>query len=304
MNFKKKLFASLVASSMMFGAVAPAFASTVTIPADLEGHTFVAYQIFKGEESTGGVLSDIEWGGNINAANFLDALKKAKWSTTGVDFSQCTTDKPAEVAEQIAKMATHGADAEQVAKLVLANKTGDGKTLPATGQTYDLGDGYYLISDIPQDGDGQQGQVYNPSILKIAGEDITIEKKTDKPSVDKRVLDEQKDATADPAGEAAGETGITGWWNESADHQIKEDFKFKLTATIPANTKVSRYDDYKIVFVDEYSADIDFVGNKAAGTELPVSVTITDAGGKSITVSQAAEGKAGYIFSLDKTNRK
>ena len=73
MNFKKKLFASLVASSMMFGAVAPAFASTVTIPADLEGHTFVAYQIFKGEESTGGVLSDIEWGGNINAANFLDA---------------------------------------------------------------------------------------------------------------------------------------------------------------------------------------------------------------------------------------
>ena len=46
--------------------------------ANLEGHTFKAYQIFKGEQSEeegDNVLLKIDWGDGINASAFLTALK-------------------------------------------------------------------------------------------------------------------------------------------------------------------------------------------------------------------------------------
>lgn len=49
---------------------------SITINNSVEGYEYVAYQIFKGNYS-GGVLTDIEWGDNIDSANFLAALKTA-----------------------------------------------------------------------------------------------------------------------------------------------------------------------------------------------------------------------------------
>ncbi|MDY5783352.1 MAG: hypothetical protein SPK62_05500, partial [Gemmiger sp.] len=89
MKHLKKLAGVLLALAMVFTLALPAFAATVTVPSDgiLKDHTFTAYQIFTGREEDG-VLSDVQWGSDINSTAFLAALKKD--TTYGSLFTDCT----------------------------------------------------------------------------------------------------------------------------------------------------------------------------------------------------------------------
>ena len=53
---------------------------SITINAAPDGHTYEAYQIFKGDYAAGDILSNIEWGSSVDGtyAAAHDAVKKAE----------------------------------------------------------------------------------------------------------------------------------------------------------------------------------------------------------------------------------
>ncbi|MGI6071646.1 MAG: isopeptide-forming domain-containing fimbrial protein [Lachnospiraceae bacterium] len=248
-------------------------AATVTVPD--ESHTYVAYQIFTGTQAESeGALGNVQWGDGIASSAFLDALKAETTAfSTGTFgeggyvanvFADCVT--AADVAAAFVVFADGSAAAEKFAKLALANKSSTYTEL--TPGTTDLADGYYLIVDTTNV-EGQD-DVANPAVLQVT-RDITIAAKTDKPSIDKQVWDEEADAEA---GHAAG-------WGESADHAINETFQLKLIATLPADIRFDRYATYAVKFTDNWSEGITY--------EEIVSVEIDDvtlnAGQYSLTVN-------------------
>ena len=277
MNFKQKLFASLVASSMMFGTIAPVFAegtqSTATVEIDpkLEGHNFKAYQIFKGEYANTGAegttvntLSNIKWGDNIDKTAFAAKLKAAFPTAT---FDDSKMDDASYVAEKIAEICTAAYDsdaANKVARAAYESTTTTVAPIDIVEPSTTIPAGYYLILDTTTG----ESDFKNPSVLQVVG-NITISAKTSAPTVDKRVLDETADKTTGDkkTPEQATETGLTGkYWNESADHNLFEEFKFKLTADIPSDVEIKRYTKYPVTFMDSWSTGVTFNGTGAKVT--------------------------------------
>lgn len=232
----KKLASMLLALVMVISLATTAFAATVTLPSDaiLANHTFTAYQIFSGREENG-VLSDIQWGSGINSANFLAALKAD--ATHGSLFASCTD--AAGVAAVLSANNTNTDLANQVAKLAEANKTGAGTALTAGENT--LADGYYLIVDTTTN--IGEGSAYNAALLQVVG-DINISVKTDAPTVEKKVLEDDKYNSDDGYG--------TGY-NDVADYNMGETVPFHLIGAVP---DMSRYDTYKYIFHDTLSAGL------------------------------------------------
>ena len=116
---------------------------------------------------------------------------------------------------------------------------------------------------------------------------MTVNPKSEVPSVDKQVQDEIADA----------EEGAVDGWGETADHAINESFKFKLIATVPNDKNMDAYTHYQMIFKDTMSAGITF--------EKIDSVTVFDANGTShkltadqYSVNGVREGDAGAEWSL------
>ena len=91
MNLTKKLFSYIVAIAMIFtltafagGAVNAANANTYQLSLQNNGktaHTFEVYQIFTGDLSNDGILSNVQWGNGVSeeGQNALgDAAAKAE----------------------------------------------------------------------------------------------------------------------------------------------------------------------------------------------------------------------------------
>ncbi|NLD88292.1 MAG: isopeptide-forming domain-containing fimbrial protein [Clostridiales bacterium] len=236
MRHIKKLAGIILALVLAISLTATAFAATVTISADtiITGHKFTAYQIFSGREDNG-VLSDIAWGDGISSANFLAALKAD--TTYGNLFTAC--NNAADVANVLSDNNTNTALANQVAKLAENNKTGAGVDLATGANT--MADGYYLIVDTTTD--VGEGDAYNAALLQVVG-NIDIAVKTDVPSVEKKVKEDDK--YNQDGGYGAG-------YNDVADYNIGEEVPFHLIGRVP---DMSRYDTYKYIFHDTLSAGL------------------------------------------------
>ncbi len=255
MKHVKKLASLLLMLVMIISLATPAFAATVTLPSDtiLTGHTFTAYQVFSGREE-GGVLSDIQWGTGIDSEAFLAALKGIEESP----FAGCAT--ATDVAAVLTGKDFDSAIANQVAKLAEDNKFGGGTALTAGTQT--LADGYYLIVDTTADvGDGG---AYNAALLQVVG-DIDITVKTDAPSVEKKVLEDDKD-TPDDAAYGSG-------YNDVADYDMGEAVPFHLIGLVP---DMSRYDTYKYIFHDTLSSGLTPPENTAVKVYLSTDKAVGD----------------------------
>ncbi|HFI2440003.1 TPA: isopeptide-forming domain-containing fimbrial protein [Streptococcus suis] len=195
---KLRLFIATVVAvfSAFTGSVAFAADSyTITINNPVSGHTYEAYQIFTGDLSADGTLSNIMWGNNVSEEGKV-ALGNAM-----------------EVAEKLSKSTNNSTEAKNFATKVntylTASATGTGTTA-ITG----LAAGYYLIKD-----KNDETSAYILGVVK----DITITPKVGVPTVDKKVKD-----TNDT-------TGTTTDWQDSADYDINDKVPYKLTATLPAN---------------------------------------------------------------------
>ena len=142
MKKMKKIVSLLLAMVMVLAMTVGVSAATVTVPSDgiLNGHTFTAYQIFSGTESSG-ILSDVQWGSGVNSDTFLATLKAD--TTYGGSFTACTD--AAAVAKVLSDNNTNTALANAVAKIAYANKKDSGTALTSGENT--LADGYYLVVD-------------------------------------------------------------------------------------------------------------------------------------------------------------
>ena len=252
---------------------------TVTVPAtaNLQNHTYTAYQILTGSQATsGGALGSTHWGNGINDAEFLKALKADK--TIGDYFTNVNTpDEFVKALGDADVFASNGANTNIVAKIALANKMGAGTALQNGANT--LATGYYLIVDSTT---GGNQTVYNPAVLAITS-DITIHDKTSVPTLEKKVQENKKSVT--------GEYG--SGFNDVADYNIGDDVPFHLIGSVP---DMSQYETYKYTFSDTLgdgfdaptSVKVSLSDDKVLDAEDPditSSFTITNPLTKTFTVS-------------------
>ncbi len=289
MKKMKKIIALVLAMIMVLAMSVTAFAATVTLPGDgtiLKDHSFEAFQVFAGDEDNG-VLSNIEWGSNIDNNNFLIALKdtdnaalliKDTSQGAGEDdkvnaFLNCET--AADVAKVLDENYSNTALAEAVAKIAYTCKTGQGVVL--TAGTTTLADGYYLIVDTTSN--VGEGSAYNAALLQVVG-NVDVQVKTGVPQVEKKVKDtndSQVNSTTD--------------WQDSADYDIGDDVPFQLKSTLPNN--VSVYDTYKLVFHDTLSEGLTYNknavvridGNEVDSNQYDIECTTNDQGITSLTIT-------------------
>ena len=246
----KKLLAALLAVAMLCAMAIPAFAYNIKEDINKD-HSFEAFQIFKGDVE-GNKISNATWGSNItNPDVFLSKLKED--STIGSQFSKATTDQ--DVLAVISKWSNSDNDSIAFARFVCKYlyPTADANPTHAAigNHTLHFDDaGYYLIVDTTYFKPGDSYVAYNSFMLTVtqANWNVDVTPKVEKPSVKKEVYDNQ-DGTSNEAG-----------FGSSADHAINEEFKFKLTATLPAsNVHVyDYYDKYTVIFNDTLSEGITF----------------------------------------------
>lgn len=212
----------------------------VTVPdtTNLRNHTYTAYQILTGSQAeSGGALGSTNWGNGIDSAQFLAALRADE--TIGSYFANVTTsDQFVKVLGAADVFASNGANTNIVAKIALANKTGDGTALMAGPNA--LATGYYLIVDSTTEGNQT---VYNPAVLAITS-DIAITDKTSVPTLEKKVQENKKGVTG----------GYGSGFNDVADYNIGDDVPFHLIGSVP---DMSQYETYVYKFSDTLGAGFD-----------------------------------------------
>lgn len=281
-GFAAAVSAAAIAATGFIGATSASAADTYSIQITNapEGHVYQAYQIFAGDLSNG-TLSNIKWGSNVSAdgqAAMGDAAAKAKTLEGGNSAAAETFAK--EVDDYLAGTPTEsGAFGTPTGGYTISN----------------LVAGYYLVKDKAPTGDPNDF-TYTSYIMQVVG-NVTVDPKTEVPTVEKKVQDETTDA----------EEGATDGWGDSADHDINESFKFKLTATLPADAYRDNYvNPYKVVFTDTMSGGVTFesiASVKVNGTNIDAkdydSTATADQAGGSWTLTIADLKTAASLSSLN-----
>lgn len=235
MKKAKKFLSVLIAIVLTLSITIPAIAAetttaipqtySITIQNTAPGHTYEAYQIFSGDLH-GKVLSNVEWANGQTTHNVGD-----------------------DATEAAAALKTE-ADAEALAKSLTLG-TAAGSTSEQVDNKYvisNLAPGYYIIKDKDNSLTDNKNDAYTDFIVKVVA-DTTATPKSALPTIDKLVQDEESDPDT---------TSTGGGWGETADHDIFESFKYKITAAIPADNNLDSYSSYKVIFHDTMSDGITF----------------------------------------------
>lgn len=278
-----------IAMIMAVVLAVPAFAAsgtyTITINNSTKGHTYEAYQVFAGDLS-GGVLSNIVWGDGVSGDALLTALKGDK--TLGSTFTGC--ENAADVAAKLTSDNgfTYDNDkmkafADIVGQHLTTTTSGtcDGGTASGDSYTYKISGvaaGYYLIQD-KDPAEGSSIDAYTRYILQVV-EDTTVTPKSDVPSVEKKVQEDDKYNHDDDYGNG---------YNDVADWNIGDSVPFKLIGTLPST--LADYDSYKYVFHDTLSNGLTYNGdakvyvvNGETRTDVTTQFSISRSG-NSLTIS-------------------
>ena len=229
--------------SMSVAAMAAGENHTITINNSVSGHSYAAYQIFKGDLADDGTLSNIEWGSGVNGADLLAALQAADSNTYG------NCKNAADAANVLAANGTfNNSTAKAFAEIAAEHTRGNGSsgTYNETAHNYTitgLEDGYYLIRDTA----AVTGADAQTEYILTVTNDTEVTPKSDVPESQKKVKDANDTA------------GTVSEWQDSADYDIGDSIPFQLTATLPDN--YSEYKTYTMTFHDKEAAGLDFQEN-------------------------------------------
>lgn len=254
----KKLLAALLAVAMLCAMAVPAFAYDTKEDLNKK-HGYIAFQIFKGVISKDNqTLSDVYWGKNIpHPEDFLPKLKEDP--TLKIPFQDADN-----LQDVLAVISTwHNSDDDSIAfarfvcNYIYTDPLADSEStiVGGNGAIKIPEPGYYLIVDNTYFNLGDFYHAYNSFFLvndTNQGEyNVTINHKVVKPTVEKKVYDNDNN-----------DISSAGGWGSSADHAINEEFKFQLTATLPASENNGRaydyYNEYAVLFNDTLSKGITY----------------------------------------------
>ncbi|MEE6159272.1 isopeptide-forming domain-containing fimbrial protein [Olsenella sp. YH-ols2221] len=222
---------------------------TLTLTGTTTGHTYEAYQIFKGDLS-GSTLSNVDWGSGIDSTKTGQLIAALKTDDTLKATFGSVTDA-ASVAEALSNAKDDDAVAQAFATVVSqylsTTKTSKDSAADKT-EISSLSAGYYLVKDKDNSVDSTKKDAYTRFILKVVA-DTSAAVKSNVPTVEKKVKD-----TNDSTGETTG-------WQDSADYDINDWVPYQITGTMPSN--IDDYKTYKYSFTDTMSKGLTYDKNDA-----------------------------------------
>ena len=228
----KRVLALLAAFALVLAMAVPAFADganqyTISVP-EGSNHTYQVYQIFTGDYSSDGKLSNIKWGQNSNSR--------------GVDVD--IGDKVNEnVLNQLAAVAGKSDEDKLAVIEQYANLSENGMDTVSESKPIKVAAGYYLFKDTTT---GISGNTY---IAEVVGNVLIKAKNSHVPGFEKKLKD-KNDTTDNDFGD----------WQDVADHDIGDAIPFKLEGTVPADYD-AEYTSYYFAFHDEEEAGLTFKPN-------------------------------------------
>ena len=222
------MLALLAAFALVLAMAVPAFAEeanqyTISVPTG-SNHTYQVYQIFTGDYSSDGKLSNIKWGQNSNSRG------------DGVDIGDKVNEN---VLNQLAAVAGK-TDEEKLAVIEqYANLSENGMDTVSESKSIKVAAGYYLFKDTTT---GISGNTY---IAEVVGNVSIKAKNSNVPGFEKKLKD------------INDTEGTTTDWQDVADHDIGDAIPFKLEGTVPADYD-AEYTSYYFAFHDEEEAGLTF----------------------------------------------
>lgn len=280
-------------------------------------NTFKAYQIFKAkvvdDGSKGKVASDIEWSSTTIGPKVVGAIKGcakykeivgadgtaalpggatapvvAEWlsknvkgtSASSANSSEGTRVVPGDVLYAIAAAVTDETPAGD------SIKVGDSWTRPNT-----YGDGYYLFVSDGLTGTTKPNTGTSPIFAIVGGDPVTVTEKTSIPTVDKQILKDSTNKTADP---------MSNDWANFGDSQIGQDIDYKLTGTVADN--IASYTKYTYKFQDTLSKGL-VVVTKEADNTAPKDLHVYIVDPTTNTKTEVKEGFTAAVTPVDDTQK-
>ena len=227
--------------------------------ADGDTHTYSVYQILTGTYGANGALGNVQAGTNFKTENAA--------GDQGKDLTA------AEAAEELAKIDSSKSDQEKLTEILkFADLTAQyGSVLTASAPLTKVPAGYYLAKDKDDTVTGYDAQTLY--IVRVVGnEDVTITRKADKPTLEKKVKD------------VNDSTGAKSGWQDSADYDVNDKVPFQLTATLPkGKDDFAAYKTYKLVFTDNQSAGLTYPD--ATGFTVKYGETVVPASQYTLTLN-------------------
>ena len=225
----KRVLALLAAFALVLAMAVPAFADkanlyTISVPAG-SNHTYQVYQIFTGDYSSDGKLSNIKWGQNSNSRG------------DGVSIGEKVDEN---VLNQLAAVAGKSDEDKLAVIEQYANLSENGMDTVSASKSIKVAAGYYLFKDTTT---GISGNTY---IAEVVGNVLIKAKNSHVPGFEKKLKD--KNDTTD---------NDFGGWQDVADHDIGDKIPFKLEGTVPADYD-AEYTSYYFAFHDEEEAGLTF----------------------------------------------
>lgn len=224
----KRVLALLAAFALVLAMAVPAWADganlyTISVPAG-SNHTYQVYQIFTGDYSSDGKLSNIKWGQNSNSRG------------DGVSIGEKVDEN---VLNQLAAVAGKSDEYKLAVIEQYANLSENGMDTVSASKSIQVAAGYYLFKDTTT---GISGNTY---IAEVVGNVSIKAKNSHVPGFEKKLKD-----TNDTE-------GTTTDWQDVADHDIGDEIPFKLEGTVPADYD-AEYTSYYFAFHDEEEAGLTF----------------------------------------------
>lgn len=225
----KRVLALLAAFALVLAMAVPAWADganqyTISVPAG-SNHTYQVYQIFTGDYSSDGKLSNIKWGKNSNSRG------------DGVGIGEKVDEN---VLNQLAAVASKSDEDKLAVIEQYANLSENGMDTVSASKPIQVAAGYYLFKDTTT---GISGNTY---IAEVVGNVLIKAKNSHVPGFEKKLKD--KNDTTD---------NDFGGWQDVADHDIGDEIPFKLEGTVPADYD-AEYTSYYFAFHDEEEAGLTF----------------------------------------------
>ena len=279
MKSMKKLVTLLLSLVMLCALALPAMAEdkndySITINGAVAGHTYTAYQVFKGayykgnrqvKENEAEYLSDVTWGDGVASNALLTELKSNETLKDKFKDAKSAED----VAYVLQTMMDKSAELDEFARVVGKNLTQ--KMAGTTGKLTavenvkisNLVAGYYFVKDA---GEINDGEIATKFLVEVVGNaNVTV--KAQAPEFEKKVVNSSAD--------------------KGTSVNVGDKVKFQLTAKVP---DMASFDKYTFTMHDKLSKGLTFNADSVEVTVNGTKIVNTGTNDKYTLTLFTAEG--------------